>query len=277
MNSKADLHLHTSSSDGKLTPRDLVDEAIKAKLNIMAVTDHDTIAGVEEALAYGNSQGIKVIPGIELSTYHNKESIHILGYIRGQGYKSINFNSSLQELIDYRIKRGLMIVENLNKYFNIKLSYEKILEEAKGVIARPHIAKAIVEAGYEYSWNYIFENIIGEKSPAYVPKKNLTIEEGIKLLRSVNSVVVLAHPVLIKKTPIEELLKFPFDGLEAIYYRNSKEDTEKYLEMAKKHKKLITAGSDFHGISENDRSHGSVGCVSLSGEHLDRFIEFYNN
>lgn len=277
MNNKADLHLHTSASDGKLTPKEVVDEAIKANLNIMAVTDHDTIAGVEEAAAYGDSLGIEVIPGIELSTYHNNESIHILGYIRDQGYKNTNFKNTLQELIDYRIKRGQMIVENLNKYFNIKLSYEKILEEAKGVIARPHIAKAIVEAGYEYSWDYIFENIIGEKSPAYVPKKNLTIEEGIKLLRSVNAVVVLAHPVLIKKTPIEELLKFPFDGLEAIYYRNSKEDTERYLELATKHKKLITAGSDFHGLSENDRSHGSVGCVSLSGADLDRFMEAYSS
>lgn len=276
MYNRADLHLHTTASDGKLSPKELASNSLKANLDIIAITDHDTTAGVEEGINWGRSIGIKVIPGIELSTSFNNESIHILGYFRDDSFKNIDFQNTLQELIDYRIKRGEKIVCNLSKYFDINLDYQNIMKEAKGVIARPHIAKAIVNSGYNYSWDYIFENIIGNNSPAYVPKKNLTIEKGIHLLKSANAIVVLAHPVLIKKTPVEELLKYPFDGIEAIYPMNSNHETKTYIELAKRHNILITAGSDFHGISRNDSSHGTIGCVSLSENDLDTFMRLYN-
>jgi predicted metal-dependent phosphoesterase TrpH len=198
---KADLHLHTEASDGILTPSELVREAKAKELKIISITDHDTIAGVEEAIRYGNKIGVKVIPGIELSTMHNGESIHILGYFKGSNYKDKNFRRTLEDMTDFRISRGQKIVNNLERHFGIRLNYENILKEAKGVIARPHIAKAIVDSGYNYDWEYIFHNIIGEDSPAYVPKKNLTIQEGIDLLKSVNALAVLAHPIVYKKIP----------------------------------------------------------------------------
>lgn len=277
MYNRADLHLHTTASDGKLSPKELASDSLKADLDIIAITDHDTTSGVEDGIKYGGSIGIKVIPGIELSTSYNNESIHILGYFRDDSYKNMEFQNTLQELINYRVKRGKKIVSNLFKYFHIRLDYENILKEAKGVIARPHIAKAIVDSGYNYTWDYIFENLIGSNSPAYVPKKNLTIEEGISLLKSTNALVVLAHPILLKKTPIEELLKFPFDGIEAIYPLNRESDTKTYIEIAEKHQVLITAGSDFHGISQNDSSHGTIGCVYLSRNNLDIFMKRYNS
>lgn len=274
---KADLHLHTEASDGILTPSELVREAKAKELQIISITDHDTIAGVEEAIRYGNKIGVKVIPGIELSTMHNGESIHILGYFKGINYKDKNFRRTLEDMTDFRISRGQKIVNNLEKYFGIRLNYENILKEAKGVIARPHIAKAIVDSGYNYDWEYIFHNIIGEDSPAYVPKKNLTIQEGIDLLKSVNALAVLAHPIVYKKNPIEELVRYDFDGIEAIYHMNTEEVTNKFIQIAKSHGKIITAGSDFHGIDKKDNSHGSVGCVYLSDNDLNIFLEHITN
>jgi predicted metal-dependent phosphoesterase TrpH len=275
MYNKADLHLHTLASDGKLTPEELVDKAKSEKLDVIAITDHDTTAGVNEGIEYGKKTGIKVIPGIELSTTHNNESIHILGYFRDAGYNDTTFKNTIQDMVDYRVTRGKEIVHNLEYHFDIKLDFQKILNDAKGIIARPHIAKAIIEEGYDYEWEYIFNHIIDEDGPVYVPKKNLSITEGIELLRSVNCLVVLAHPVLISKSPVEDILSYPFDGIEAVYHLNSKEDTEKFRHMAHVRNKIVTAGSDYHGIDKKDNAHGTVGSVSLQGEELARFMSYF--
>ncbi|ERI90938.1 PHP domain protein [Clostridiales bacterium oral taxon 876 str. F0540] len=276
MTLKADLHMHTHASDGKLTSIELVNKCNDKELNIISITDHDTTAGLEDAINHGLKLGITVVPGIELSTIYNGESIHVLGYFRDDSYKNSAFSNILKEMTDFRVTRGKKIVENLNKHFNIELDYDDILSKAKGVIARPHIAKAIVEKGYDYSWEYIFKNIIGENSPAYVPKKNLSLEEGINLLKSVNALVVLAHPILYKKTNIEELMNYDFDGIEAIYHMNTPEQNEYYKSIARRYNKIITAGSDFHGIEKKDNGHGDIGCVSLTGEHLSIFLESIN-
>lgn len=273
MHTKGDFHLHTIASDGKLSAEKLIDIAKAQNLDIIAITDHDTVGSVASAIEYGKNQGIRVLPGIELSTIYYGESIHILGYFKDESYKKKEFTEVLSEMIDYRENRAKKIVNNLDRYFDIKLDYENVLKNAKGVVARPHIAKAIIEAGYDYSWEHIFHNIIDESSPAYVPKKNLSIEEGIALLRQVNAVVVLAHPVLIQKSSIDELMKFDFDGIEAIYHKNTPEQTEYFKEIAKKYNKIITAGSDFHGIGEGDKGHGTVGCVYLTDENLNIFLE----
>jgi predicted metal-dependent phosphoesterase TrpH len=276
MNIKADLHLHTNASDGKLSAKELVWQAKQKDIQIISITDHDTVSSVEEAVIVGKSIGVDVIPGIELSTTHKGESIHMLGYFADNSYKLPEFQLILKDMIDFRVARGRKIVNNLHEHFGIKLDYDKIIDDAKGVIARPHIAKAIVEEGYDYNWEYIFKNIIGEKSPAYIPKKNLSVEEGLSLLKSVNAIVVLAHPILIKKIPIDELMKYDFDGIEAIYHMNSSEDTERFLSIAKRYNKIITAGSDFHGIAKEDNGHGSIGSVSLSGNDLEIFLSYLN-
>ena len=276
MDIKADLHLHTHASDGKLTPKELVLEAKSKGLNIISITDHDTVAGIDEAILQGNKLGLSVVPGIELSTTYNGESIHVLGYFKDDSYKNKHFKEILKDMTDYRMLRGKIIVENLKKHFDINLDYNKILKSAKGVVARPHIAKAIVESGYDYGWEYIFKNIIGEGSPAYVPKKNLLMEDGISFLKSVNALAIIAHPILIKKTPIEELLKYDFDGIEAIYHMNTPEQNENFISIARKYNKIITAGSDFHGIDKKDNGHGSVGCVTLTGDDLNKFLSLVN-
>lgn len=270
---KGDFHSHSSESDGTLSPKNLVNLAKSIGIDIMALTDHDTTTGIKAAVVAGNEIGLKVIPGMELSTRYNNESVHVLAYFKDDCYKNKDFQDFLENITNYRIKRAEMITSNLRKYFNIDIDYKKVLENAKGVVARPHIAKTIIDAGYEYSLDYIFKNIINEESPAYVPNKKLSLEDGIKLLRSVNSVIVLAHPVLVKKTPVEDLMKFDFDGLEAIYPLNKPEDTERFLCIAKDYNKLVTAGSDFHSGKEADTKHGTFGSVYLESNNIDKFLD----
>jgi len=273
---KGDFHTHTSASDGRLTPSELVRHAKKNNIDIMAVTDHDNTLGTVEAIIEGNIIGVKVIPGIELSTLHNGESIHIIGLFKDNTYLSENFQKKLKDISDFREWRGKKIVENLHSIFNIDVDYNKILAYADGIIARPHIARAIIDAGYDYSWEYIFDNIIGNESLAYVPNKKVTVEEGIKLLQSANAITILAHPVLIKKSKIEDLMEFDFDGIEAIYPLNSSEDTENLKNIARKYNKFVSAGSDYHGLGTDDTSHGSVGSVYLETDGINIVLSKLN-
>lgn len=271
---KGDFHLHTKASDGKLPPKGLVNLAKKEAVDILAITDHDTLSGINEAVAEGERIGVKVIPGIELSTLYNGKNVHILGYFNNMESVDDKFRNYLKEMNDYRINRGEKIVKKLDEVFNIKLDYNKILEKAEGIVARPHIAKAIIDSGYEYSFEYIFNNFIGEGCPAYVPNIKLSSEEGLNLLHSVNALTVLAHPILIKDTSLEELLQYPFDGIEAIYSLNTEADTKRFLEYAEKYNKIVTAGSDFHGIVKDDSKHAStVGQVYLNNAGIEIFLQ----
>lgn len=272
MYNRGDFHLHTNASDGKLSPKELIHEASLNGLDIIAITDHDNTLNVEEGIREGISNNIRVIPGIELSTIHNNESIHILGYFKDDQYKNPDFQSFLKDIDDFRLSRGKKIVENLDTFFKIKLDYQKIVDNAKGVVARPHIAKAIIDAGYKYDWKYIFDNFLSNDSPAYVHMKRISTADGISILKKVNALVVLAHPVLIKKTSIDEMLELDFDGIEAVYPVNTKKQKSFLKLKAKEYGKLITAGSDFHGITKCDTKHGLVGCVSLSNEELATFV-----
>jgi Predicted metal-dependent phosphoesterases (PHP family) len=273
MDTKADLHLHTTASDGKLSPEELVSLAESESLDYIAVTDHDTTEGIPKALLKSKELSLNVIPGIELSTQHNGETVHILGYFKNDDYMKDTFQKILLDMKLHRLNRGKKIIENLKKFFNIELDYDDILKEAKGVIARPHIARAIIKSGYDYEWEYIFNSLIGKNSPAYVPNKKLSTVDGIKLLKSVNALVILAHPILIKKTSLDEMLKLNFDGLEAVYWQNPPEYTEHCISMALGNNMLITGGSDFHGGDAGDSKHGFIGKVNYEAKYFHSFIE----
>jgi len=274
---KGDFHIHTRYSDGKYSPKEVIDLAKKSNLDVIAITDHDTISGVEEAVRLGQKSSITVVPGIELSTTNKGESIHVLGYFKDVNMISNEFREHLENIHLQRYRRAEEMIYKLDKIFSIKISLEKIIKVTSGVIARPHLAKAIIEAGYDYEWNYIFENIINRGSPVYVPTVKMTTEEGLELLNSAGALKVLAHPALIKDSNVELLLKMGFDGIESRYYSNSIEETEKYLRMALEHKKIVTAGSDFHGIAETDHSHSlEVGSVFLEKEEIHDFMMLLN-
>ncbi|MEW8993668.1 PHP domain-containing protein [Clostridium sp.] len=277
MNIISEFHCHTTASDGRFSPSQVVEMAKNKNVELLSITDHDTTEGIEEALIKANEISLNFIPGIELSCNHNRESIHILGYFKGNDYKDKTLIEFLNNLKRNRKTRALSIVKNLDKYFNIKINVDDILKISDGVIARPHIAQAIVNAGYPYDFQHIFNKFIGNDSPAYVPNKHISIQEGIELLKKYNCIVILAHPKLIKKTPIKDILKYDFHGIEALYYQNFKRETDEFISLAKSRNMLITCGSDFHGISEDDTKHGNIGDMFLSEEDFKKFMIMYKN
>lgn len=258
-----DLHTHSTSSDGKFSPRDVVKQAFKNGVKYLSLTDHDTISGIDEALKESKKLGIHFVPGIELSTEHNGESIHILGFFKGDDYKNPKLIEILDKIKKHRVERAYKIVEKLEKYFNITLDINKVLAGGEDTIARPHIAKAIIYAGYPYDMTYIFTNILGNDCKAYVPSAIISTEEGISILKEFNAFVFLAHPIYIKKTPLKEFLKFDFDGIEALYAQNTPQQTDKLLKIVKQEKLLTSCGSDSHGVL-NDPRHATVGAVDVN-------------
>jgi predicted metal-dependent phosphoesterase TrpH len=272
---RADLHMHSTYSDGRLTPLEVIKRAKRNGIDIISITDHDIISGADEIKGYANQEGIRYIPGIELSTIYKEKSVHLLGYFTDESYYS-------KEIIGYstRIKlrreeRAIKIILKLKKYFDIEISYNEVFKLARGIIARPHIAKVINSKYPEYSLDYIFKNFIGDQNKAYVPSSLLSVQQGIDMLKRNNCVVVLAHPVLLKEHIKDFVLSHQFDGIEAIYIKNTEEDEKEYREYALKNGIIITAGSDYHGI-ENDSSHGDIGDKYLEGKDLEEFLLKFN-
>lgn len=269
---KVDFHTHTTSSDGQLTPREMVTRAFNLNVKYLAITDHDTISGLKEAQEIASSLNINIIPGIELSTTHNNESIHILGFFKDKSYDNEDFINFLNCLKDQRISRAKKMVDRLKEIFNIEINFENVLHRGKDVIARPHIAREIISAGYPYDMNYIFDNFIGKDCPAFVPTKKISTEEGIDILHSLNALVFLAHPKLIKKSPIDDFLKMNFDGIEAVYFQNTSDEEKYYLDIAHKNNLLVSAGSDCHGDFINDLRHGDIGCMKIESELAEKLL-----
>ena len=176
---------------------------------------------------------------------------------------------------DAREKRAKKMIENLKKYNNIEISYEDVYESSKGIIARPHLAKAIMKNYKQYDHNYIFDHFIGDHAKAYVPTCELTVEEGIALLKRHNCFVSLAHPTLLKNYIKEDVVGFDYDAIEAKYYRNKPGDESAFRDYAFSRGMLVTAGSDYHGI-DGDEKHGDLGQVILEGEDLDKFLKKMN-
>jgi len=273
---KVDLHTHSTSSDGLLSPIEMVRRAHRNDVKYFSITDHDTISGLEEAIQEAEKLAIKFIPGIELSTTYNGESIHILGYFRDDSYKIHEFIDYLHELKNRREIRARGMVEKLKEVCNIEINIDNVLKRGKDIVARPHIAYEIIASGYPYDQDYIFDNFIGKDAPAFVPTTKLKTSEGVKLLKKYNALVFLAHPKLIKNSPIEEFLDMGFDGLEAVYYQNTKEEEEYFLTLAKEHGLLTSVGSDCHGNFDGDTRHGDIGCMNYKEDYLEAFLHNLN-
>ena len=269
-----DLHIHSTASDGKYSPKDVVKKAYDRGVKYLALTDHDTLSGIDEAKSEAQNLDIYFIPGLELSTTYKGETIHILGYFKGDDYKNPDLHKFLDDLKSKRIERAHEIVRRLKKFNDIEIDVNDVLKNGKDTIARPHIAKAIIDAGYNYSKEYIFDNFIGDNCPAYVPANKLDTEEGIKLLRKYNALVILAHPVLLKKLHV---LHLDFDGIEGIYGLNTPKETENFLKIVDKKNILTSCGSDSHGHEEDDTKHGILGSQSMEEHRLEKFLNKLNN
>ncbi|MCX7841967.1 MAG: PHP domain-containing protein [Clostridia bacterium] len=255
MNGLIDLHTHSTISDGSMTPSELVRHAKSAGLVALALTDHDSVDGVEEALAEGKRIGIEVIPGLEISVDFKPE-MHILGYFPEQAYKRIE--TVLDLLRESRQLRNPRIIDKLNEMgFDITMK-EVEAEAGKGIVGRPHIAKVLLAKGYVSSVEDAFDRLLGCGKPAYFKKERLTPEEGIKEILKAGGVPVLAHPIYLGHSLealdklLGELAQVGLKGIEAIYVDNTKEETGNLLRLAIKHKLLVTGGSDFHGSYKPD-------------------------
>lgn len=273
---KCDLHTHSTASDGRYSPSEVVKKAFERGVKYLALTDHDTVSGIEEANAEAEKLDIHFIPGVELSTTYKGETVHILGYFKGDDYKNPDLNHFLEDLKTKRIERAHEIVRRLKKFNDIEIDVNDVLKNGKDTIARPHIAKAIMDAGYNYTKKYIFDNFIGDHCPAYVPANKLDAEEGIKLLRSYNAIVVLAHPVLLKKLNVLDVLHLDFDGIEGIYGLNTPEDTKNFLKIVDQKNIITSCGSDSHGYEGDDKKHGILGSMSIEEERLKKFLDKLN-
>ena len=182
---KADFHVHTTSSDGTLSPTEVVQRAHKNNVKYLAITDHDTLTGLNEAIEESLKYDITLIPGIELSTQHNNESIHILGFFKDDNFKNEELIKELDKIKNHRIIRAKNIVHKLKEEFNIEINFEKILKDANDTIARPHIAREIIKCGYPYTVDEIFNNFIGKNCKAYVPTLKLSTNDGVKTSKKI--------------------------------------------------------------------------------------------
>jgi predicted metal-dependent phosphoesterase TrpH len=262
---KADLHSHTTFSDGKYTVDELLDYAILNNLDMISITDHDCFDG--SILASKTDKNIKVIFGMELSTYRNDESVHILGY-----FKSLDNIKVIQPILDDQVAkrkiRALAMLEKLNQLFQIKLDPQFIYDTES--VTRGSIAREIIKQGYPYTNREIFQKMIGDDSLAYIPSTKRSTKEGIDLIHKCGGLAVLAHPMELKKNKAQDIIDLGVDGIEAIY-PNRKSEEGLYRELAKKNNLFITGGSDFHTF--NDGRHGNIGQVYLSGEDLEIFLK----
>lgn len=261
--SYADLHLHTTASDGTLNPADLVALAKDKGFSAIAVTDHDTTAGLAEALAAGAKLKIEVIPGIELSTLSGDREVHILGYYPDPANKGLQ--DMLFKMIEARKNRAVYMVEKLNRLgYAVELSRVKEIAGTE-FIGRPHIARALLEKGYIKEISEAFcEDFIGRSGKAYVERFKLSPSEGIAILMKAGAIPVLAHPGFLSQGPplseeeIMPLVENGLSGIEIYYSKHSTDQEDYYKKVAAKHNLLITGGSDCHGQPGAENSLGKV-------------------
>ena len=251
--SKVDLHLHTTASDGALTPSQLVREARAHGVECMAVTDHDSTDGIEEAVAEGEKQGVEVIPGIEMSTDIPRAEVHILGYYLD--YPDRRFQGILRQLREGRRDRAEKMVAKLEQ-MGVAIPWERVLEVAgSGSVGRPHVAQVMVEMGYVSSMVEAFANYIGRNAPAYVERYKLTPTDAVAVIRQVNGLPVLAHPseVVTLQQLLPELIQAGIVGIEAYYGDYSPEAVEGLVALADEHGLIPTGGTDFHRADPGSR------------------------
>lgn len=246
-----DLHAHSTASDGTLSPAELIALARRSGLQAVALTDHDTTAGLPAAMAAGKKEGIEVIPGCELSVESPTGFMHILGLFIPEEHP--NLQAGFDWLNERRASRNSRIADKLQS-IGVDVTYQRILEIAgDGTVGRPHIARAIIEAGSAATVQEAFDRYLGENGRAYLPKDKFSPEKALKALKNEGATTILAHPYTIElegdalKSRLLELKDMGLDGIEAIYTEHTRTQTETYLALAEELDLAVTGGSDFHG------------------------------
>lgn len=247
-----DLHIHTTCSDGSLTPSQVVQYAKEKGLKAIAITDHDTIDGNEEALKEGTHQDIEVIPGVEISVDYSPGSMHMLGYFITTDDTALQEKLTL--LQDSRADRNPKIIEKL-KELGLALTYDEVVQESGGgQVGRPHIAQVLLKKGCVKNIQEAFDKYLGKGAPAYSDKFRLGAEEAITTITDAGGIPVLAHPFTLHckgsgelEALIKKLVSTGLQGIEVYYSEHNQRQVSHYRKLAEQYNLAITGGSDFHG------------------------------
>jgi predicted metal-dependent phosphoesterase TrpH len=254
-NIKADLHTHTHYSDGVHSPEELILKVKEAGISCLAITDHDNVDSIEEAIELGKEHGVDIIPGAEISSDHKEKETHILAYFID--YKNEELLEHLKNVRRERMMRAEKIVKRLNE-MEIPVQLSQVLKHVKGnaSIGRPHIAIALVENNFIDNYYEVFNNYIGDDKPAYVKKPNISSFEAIKLINRSGGLSFIAHPGknMRDSSSLFELIEGGVDGIEVVHPSHNEFDIDYFRNIASQYFLLESGGSDFHGGKINDAS-----------------------
>jgi predicted metal-dependent phosphoesterase TrpH len=268
--SRVDLHIHSTASDGKLTPADIIREAAERGLNFIALADHDSVDGIAPAQAAAQAfPGLKVIPCVEISTDIPQGEVHLLGYFID--YTDDEFKANLDRFKNSRLRRGQKMVAKLED-LGVHIDWQRVREIAgSSSIGRPHIAQAMLEKGYISSIKQAFTEYLGHDRPAYVEREKMTPAEAVALIVKAKGLPVLAHPLTIPdpEAMTMELKTAGLVGVEAYYNGYTTEEINRLVRLADKHKLIATGGSDYHGLEPTETA---IGGADLPIEAVERLI-----
>jgi predicted metal-dependent phosphoesterase TrpH len=259
----ADLHAHSLRSDGVLEPAALVRLAAERGVETLALSDHDTLAGVAEAIAEGERVGVRVIASIELNTESRWGDVHVLGYFLDPSDRALE--DRLRWLRENRGRRIELMVENLNR-LGYPLSLDRVMAIASGgALGRPHLAQALAEAGHVRSYDEAFETLISKDAPAYVERVGLTPSEAVKLVVAHGGAASLAHPGTVNDLHelLPDLVSDGLRGMEVYYPQHTAAWTSELRALADAFALVATGGSDFHGRGEHG---GPLGSAYVPGD-----------
>lgn len=266
---KVDLHVHSTASDGTLTPSQVVQRAAANGVSVLALADHDSLEGLAEARAAARASGVQLVPAVELSAHApGEDSIHLLGYFISDNDPGLN--RLLAVMREARHKRAHQMVESLREAgFSIDVATVLTLS-AGGAVGRSHVARALVSAGHASSVGDAFERLIGRGRPFYVSKEVMEPCEVIAVIKNAGGLAVLAHPgVNGLEHLVAPLVDCGLDGIEAYHSDHSPARCRFYARLAADRGLLVTAGSDFHGP---DAPNPDIGSVGLPLDDVERFL-----
>ena len=274
-----DLHTHTNESDGTYTPFELVDSAVALGLEALAISDHDTLAGYDQALPRAQEKGLDLVCGIELSTKCNGKTVHLLGYFLGRP-PADGFRDWLSEMQATRRDRNVRMAERLRS-LGIDITIEEVEKRGRSLTGRPHFARLMLEKGYVTSIQQAFDEYLDESAKGYVDREEPELSSGIERLRAAGGISSIAHPVRLGyrdpqklRTLVGEMRDAGLGALECYHSDHKPPDVEQYLGLTRELELGVTGGSDFHGAAKpNVRLGVGAGNLNIPRSVLDRLRE----
>ncbi len=270
---KVDLHLHTNHSDGYHSPVEVVDKAIWRGIETIAITDHDEVSALPLAIEYGSTNGIEVLPGIELSVRYKGLDVHILAYCFD--YENEEFIKYINLFKKQRLKRAQQIVDKLTD-LEVHIEFDEVLDIAgSGTVGRPHIANLLVAKKQVNNFQEAFDKYLGDGKPANVEKYSIDIQNAVSIIGRAGGICSIAHPgINLQNSDILDLIKFGVQGLEVIHPRHSQERVRQYRNVVEEYQLVETGGSDFHGGEKGENNLGNYTITYQSVNEIKRRTGF---